>query len=108
MGITEESRDALETRIGGKILFTPGHTGDSVSLKVGRVIFPGDAAMNGFPSSRRITIWVENPAAFGRSWDLLISEDADMLYPAHVKPFAKEELVRFRQAVYRIRLYALE
>jgi glyoxylase-like metal-dependent hydrolase (beta-lactamase superfamily II) len=108
MWITEETRDALETRIGGKILFTPGHTGDSVSLKVGRVIFPGDAAMNGFPSSRRITIWVENPAAFGRSWDLLISEDADMLYPAHGKPFAKEELVRFRQAVDRIRLYALE
>ena len=56
MWITEETRDAMETRIGGKILFTPGHTGDSVSLKVGRVIFPGDAAMNGFPSSRRITI----------------------------------------------------
>ena len=108
MWITEETRDALETRIGGKILFTPGHTGDSVSLKVGRVIFPGDAAMNGFPSSRRITIWVENPAAFGRSWDLLIAEDADMLYPAHGKPFAKEELVRFRPAVDRIRLYALE
>jgi hypothetical protein len=31
-----------------------------------------------------------------------------MLYPAHGKPFAKEELVRFRQAVDRIRLYALE
>ena len=108
MWITEETRDALETRIGGKILFTPGHTGDSVSLKVGRVIFPGDAAMNGFPSSRRITIWVENPAAFGRSWDLLIAEDADKLYPAHGKPFAKEELVRFRPAVDRIRLYALE
>ena len=68
----------------------------------------GNSGMNGFPSSRRITIWVENPAAFGRSWDLLISEDADMLYPAHGKPFAKEELVRFRQAVDRIRLYALE
>ena len=55
-----------------------------------------------------ITIWVEDAAAFGQSWDLLISEDADMLYPAHGKPFAKEELVRFRQAVDRIRLYALE
>lgn len=73
MWITEGTRKDLETRLGGRILFTPGHTGDSVSLKVGRAIFPGDAAMNGFPSSHRITIWVEDPAAFGRSWDLLIA-----------------------------------
>ena len=108
MWITQETRKTLETRLGGTILFTPGHTGDSVSLKVGRVIFPGDAAMNGFPSSRRITIWVEDAAAFGQSWDLLISEDADTLYPAHGKPFAKEELARFRPAVDRIGLYALK
>lgn len=108
MWITQETRKALETRLGGTILFTPGHTGDSVSLKVGRVIFPGDAAMNGFPSSRRITIWVEDATAFGQSWDLLISEDADTLYPAHGKPFAKEELARFRPAVDRIGLYALK
>ena len=29
-------------------------------------------------------------------------------HPAHGKPFAKEELVRFRAAVDRIKLYPLE
>ena len=106
--ISEENRMVLEKQLGGKILFTPGHTGDSVSLKVGQVVFAGDAAMNGFPSSHRITIWVEDPVAFGRSWDLLIAEEADMLYPGHGKPFAKEELVRFRPSVDRIKLYPLE
>ena len=33
---------------------------------------------------------------------------ADMLSPGHGKPFAKEELVRFRAAVDRIKLYPLE
>ena len=31
-----------------------------------------------------------------------------LLHPAHGKPFAKEELVRFRAAVDRIKLYPLE
>ena len=81
---------------------------NSVSLKADRAIFPGDAAMNGFPSSHRITIWVEDPAAFGRSWDLLTAEDADILYPGHGKPFAKKELVRFRPAADRMKLYPLK
>ena len=46
-------------------------------------IFIGDAAMNGYPSSHRVTIWVENTDEFGRSWDLLMAEKAEILYPAH-------------------------
>lgn len=47
----------------GNHLFTPGHTSDSISLKFGNIIFCGDAAMNGVPSLKRITIWIEDKNA---------------------------------------------
>ena len=42
------------------VLETPGHTADHISLLVEEKLFCGDAAMNGFPSRRRIIIWIEN------------------------------------------------
>lgn len=106
--ITEENRAELEARLGGRILFTPGHTNDSVSLKVGEQVFAGDAVMNGYPSRCHVTIWVEDTAEFGRSWDVLLAEDAETLYPAHGRPFAKDELRWYRAFVDRVKLYPLE
>ena len=82
-----------ESVLQGKILFTPGHTSDSISLKIGNKIFCGDAAMNGLPSLKRITIWIENKNAFYNSWNILIDEKADWIFPAHGKPFRREELI---------------
>ena len=59
----------MEKILQGKILFTPGHTADSISLKVKNVIFCGDAAMNDFPSIKRLIIWIENIVDFEKSWD---------------------------------------
>ena len=70
--ITEHNQCELEKLLGGKILFTPGHTGDSISLKIGNVIFCGDAAMNGVPSIRRFIIWIEDLDLFEKSWKILI------------------------------------
>ena len=53
---TMENKSELETLLEGEILFTPGHTSDSISLKLGNIIFCGDAAMNGLPSSKRLII----------------------------------------------------
>ncbi len=55
-------------------MFTPGHTLDSISLKLGNIIFCGNAAMNGFPSMKRITIWIEDKKAFQSSWNVLLAD----------------------------------
>jgi glyoxylase-like metal-dependent hydrolase (beta-lactamase superfamily II) len=102
--ITDESRRALEGLLRGRILFTPGHTGDSVSLQVGNVVFCGDAAMEGYPSSHHVTIWVENVAQFGRSWDTLCEGGAETVYPAHGKPFDMGELAECRSFVDSVKL----
>ena len=102
---------AAERLLQGSILFTPGHTADSISLQIpsenGSVIFCGDAAMNGFPSRRRMTIWMENPAAFQASWDLLLKAGADKLYPGHGRPFDTRDLMRYRQDIKSVKLYPL-
>ena len=97
-------------------MFTPGHTSDSISLKLGDIIFCGDAAMNGLPSSKRLTIWIENTADFEKSWEQLISTDAETListdaetiYPAHGKPFPKSDLARYKGAISKIKLRKLK
>ena len=106
--ITQENKAELETILGGKILFTPGHTADSISLKTGNAIFCGDAAMNGFPSKKRLIIWIEDTMAFEQSWDILIEEDADTIYPAHGKPFPKEDLIKHKSCISGIRLRKLK
>ena len=91
----------------GKILFTPGHTTDSISLKVGDVIFCGDAAMNDFPSIKRLIIWIENTNDFEKSWDALIAEGVDTIYPAHGRPFPTSDLAKYKKHISKLRLYKL-
>ncbi len=74
---------------------------------MGNRVFCGDAAMQGYPSSHHVTIWVENTEAFGRSWDLLLSEGVRRLYPAHGKAFDSDELVRCRDFVHKVKVYPL-
>lgn len=92
----------------GKILFTPGHTSDSISLKIDDIVFCGDAAMNGIPSFRRITIWIEDKTQFQTSWDTLIAEHARSVYPAHGAPFDPRDLEKYRRQIDKVKLYALK
>ena len=85
--LNEDNQAHAETVLNGKILFTPGHTEDSSSLLVEGNLFCGDAAMNGLPSSHKITIWVEDKAAFEKSWDVMLASRAKTIYPAHGNPF---------------------
>lgn len=98
----------IENALQGKILFTPGHTSDSMSLKTGNLLFCGDAAMNGFPSRKRITIWIEDQSAFRNSWDLLLSEKAAMLYPAHGRPFQVKDLEKYKNSICKVKLRELK
>ena len=106
--ITDENKSEAETLLEGEILFTPGHTSDSISLKLGDIIFCGDAAMNGLPSSKRLIIWIENVTDFEKSWEQLISTNAETIYPAHGKPFPKSNLVKYKGAIPKIKLRKLK
>lgn len=91
--ITDENRGGAEELLGGKIIETPGHTGDSLSLFLndGRLLC-GDAAMNDYPSTNHITIWVENVDAYKASWEKIIALKPRMIYPGHGRPFTVKSL----------------
>ncbi len=84
-----------EIDIEGKILHTPGHTSDSISvlLSDGSAIV-GDAAVN-FLNICHIKyrpIYAENYEDVFKSWDKLIRYGAKIIYPAHGNPFNVEKL----------------
>ena len=106
--ITKENVAEIESRLSGRILFTPGHTADSISLKVKNLIFCGDAAMNGLPSLHRIKIWVENKKEFEDSWQILLDENVDYLYPAHGNRFRSGDLDKFKAEIKKMKLYPLK
>ncbi len=91
-----------------QVIETPGHTADSISLLAGDVLFCGDAAMNGFPSRRRTTIWIEDLAQFRQSWKKMLECDPALICPAHGKPFPPGDLRRYLPALDRVRLYPLK
>ena len=90
------------------VVETPGHTADSISLQVGDLLFCGDAAMNGFPSRRRTTIWIEDPRDFMRSWETILERAPRLLYPAHGRPFPAADLKKYLNTPDKIKLYALK
>ena len=106
--LNEENIPRLESVLQGKILLTPGHTADSISLVVDGNLFCGDAAMNGIPSSRRITIWVEDKTEFEKSWDTMLASGAKKIYPAHGSPFCPCELKKYRKFIAGLRLRPLK
>ena len=91
-----------------EVLETPGHTADHIALVAEDKMFCGDAAMNGFPSRRRTTIWIENLEQYERSWEDILRVHPVELYPAHGKPFPTADLEKNLPFVARIRLYPLK
>ena len=91
-----------------EVLETPGHTADHIALLVGDVLFCGDAAMNGFPSRRRTTIWIENLPQFKRSWETILGEAPRLLYPAHGKPFPTADLKTYLTTLDKVKLRPLK
>ena len=91
-----------------EVLETPGHTADHISLLAEDILFCGDAAMNGIPSVKRTTIWIENLQQYRQSWERIIEKKPRMLYPAHGKPFRTTDLQRYMKTLERRKLYALK
>lgn len=106
--LNEANLEEMESELSCKILFTPGHTVDSISLVVDGNLFCGDAAMDGIPSSHKITIWVEDKAAFEKSWDLMMASGAKKIYPAHGSPFCLCELGKNKKFIAGLHLRPLK
>ena len=91
-----------------QVIETPGHTADHISMLKDGLLFCGDAAMNNFPSIRRVIIWIENLPQYRQSWDTILKADPVMIYPAHGRPFQTGDLKKYRSFLDRIRLYPLK
>jgi len=83
----------------GKIIETPGHTVDSIS-----VIFDdgdclvGDAAANflQFAGTKYCVVFVMDLDLYYQSWGKILSEHPRRIFPAHGKPFLPDELEKNR------------
>lgn len=87
-----------EIGIEGQILYTPGHTRDSISVIVGEHAFVGDAAMNFFNFCRIKfrPIIIQDMKDVFNSWDRIIESGAKSIYPSHGDPFNVEKLIHTR------------
>ena len=107
--ISDENIHDLDEVLGGKIIRTPGHTADSMSLLLNDgTLFCGDAAMNGFPSVNNVTIWAKNMQDFACSWEKIIALKPKKIYPGHGKPFLVSALQKNLAKLHKVKLYPLE
>ncbi len=72
-----------------------GHTDNDLCFRLEDKIFVGDVCMNGAGATGYSPLWIEDNVALVESWKELVASDADMLYPAHGKPFPKSNLVKY-------------
>jgi len=82
--------------IDGKIIYTPGHTIDSISVILeDEIIFCGDAAMSWplWAGIKYCTIFITDIGQFYRSWEKIIKTGVKMVYPAHGMEFSIEKLI---------------
>ncbi len=64
--------------------------------------------MNGFPSWKRLIIWIENTKQFETSWEKLLNEEVDLIYPAHGNAFNKMDLRKYKSEIKNIHLRPLK
>lgn len=97
--IVEDDDNCLlrELGINGKIVYTPGHTKDSISVVLDDgSCYCGDSAMNNLlvnmSGSKYMTISIDNLNEYYNSWLKLLANNLTIVYPAHGKTFMAEKL----------------
>ena len=98
----------IESILQAKVLLTPGHTKDSISLKVGDNIFCGDLCRNAFPSKNKMSIWVMDSIKLKGSWEKIIELKPKLIYPAHGKPLSYLELIKYKDKIDDVKVYKLK
>ncbi len=95
----ENSENLEEIGVDGTIIYTPGHTVDSISVIMSNGnAFVGDVSMNflNFCGIHYRPIWLYDPDLVFESWQKIIICGAQTIYPAHGKSFAVEQLIHWR------------
>ncbi len=105
--ILKENIQQLPTEVGidALVIYTPGHTSDSISLLIDKeYLVCGDLSSNflNWAGSKYLTIFNENVEDVYKSWENVISLGAKYIAPAHGKPFRveklKENLYKYKQS----------
>lgn len=92
------SLQSLGIPLDGKILCSPGHTTDSISLLLeDGSCFCGDAAANMLPylGTKYCVIVVEDLKEYYASWQKLITHHAKTIYPGHGASFSIDKLSKY-------------
>lgn len=97
--IKGDDKDTLKTiGIDGKIIYTPGHTNDGISVILANGdAFIGDACMSNLNFLHYRPIELYDSSLVFQSWRKIIESGARTLYPGHGKPFPVEELIRYEK-----------
>jgi len=95
--ITQEVTSFYEVGIDspGRIIYTPGHTEDSISMILDNgICFCGDAAANmlSLLGTKNCIIVMEDLKKYYATWEKLLEEKITQIYPGHGKPFRIEKL----------------
>lgn len=93
---TDNPISLLRIGVKGKIIPTPGHSSDSISLILndGNAII-GDAAMNllNLGETKYKPFFIQNLDKIYQSWNKLIRHGAKTLHPSHGKSFPVKKLI---------------
>jgi len=82
----------------GDIIYTPGHTTDSMSVIMDNGdTFCGDVAMNflRFTGIKHRPIYINSIEDVFKSWNKMLKKGAKTIYPAHGNAFPAENLLRY-------------
>lgn len=95
--VGDDNRVLRQMGIAGQVLYTPGHCIDhiSIALDTGDV-FCGDAAASFllWAGTRYCTVFMTDMDEANRSWQKILDAGAQIIYPAHGRPFRADKLRR--------------
>jgi glyoxylase-like metal-dependent hydrolase (beta-lactamase superfamily II) len=84
--------------INGKIILTPEHTIDSISILLENgIVFAGDAVANflQFVGTKYCVIFITDLDEYYKTWEYYISENVSKIFPAHGNGFAIDKLKKY-------------
>jgi len=101
--VGDDHEDILKAiGVEGRILHTPGHTDDNISVILANGdAFVGDACMSNLSFLHYRPIELYDSDLVFESWRKIIKNGAKTVYPGHGKPFAVEKLIRYERAYAR-------